>query len=101
MDQTISEVVYRGRIKDSQRAWKEQISGKEDIGGGTIVASDGNTYKKVDGRLVQVINVKENKKLVHNIEFLSRKLENDGLLNAKSNEQESVEASVAEFVATI
>lgn len=99
MDQTISEVVYGGRIKNSVRLWNEQMSGNN-VGGGTIVASDGNTYKKVDGRLVQVI--KGNPRLEKNVKFLNKHLEKEGLLNAKT--AETMEASAvtsSEFVATM
>lgn len=99
MDQTISEVVYGGRIKNSVRLWNEQLSGNN-VGGGTIVASDGNTYKKVDGRLVQVI--KGNPRLERNVRFLNKKLENDGLLNAKASETlEANAVTSSEFVATM
>lgn len=99
MDQTISEVVYGGRIKNSVRQWNEQMSGNN-VGGGSIVASDGNTYKKVDGKLVLV--VKGNPRLERNVKFLNKKLTKDGLLNAKTNDaMETSMASASEFVATM
>lgn len=100
MDQTISEVVYGGRIKNSVRLWNEQMNGNTT--GGTIVASDGNTYKKVDGRLVQV--VKGNPRLEKSVKYLNKKLEKDGLLNtakATENSLAGVAKESSEFVASM
>lgn len=95
MDQTISEVVYRGRIKDSL----EKLKSGNNVGGGTIVASDGNTYKKVDGRLVQVIS---DPRLKRNVKFLEKKLSRDGLLSAKASEaMEASAVASSEVVATM
>ncbi|MGN0961569.1 MAG: hypothetical protein ACI4PF_05170 [Christensenellales bacterium] len=93
MDQTISEVVYRGRINSSVRAWNEQMNGSNNVSGGTIVASDGNTYKKVKGRLVPV--VEGNKTLERSVKFLNSKLVKDGLIN-NAKTSEAVEAKTAE-----
>lgn len=99
MDQTISEVVYGGRIKNSVRAWNEQMNGSN-VSGGSIVASDGNTYKKVDGRLVQI--VKGNPELERSVKFLNKKLEMDGLLNIKTADAVNTSAvEASEFATTM
>lgn len=95
MDQTISEVVYKARINTTVNAWNEQMK-DGNVGGGTIVASDGHTYKKgADGRLYLVIDSPEMKK---SVKFLNNKLSIDGLL--KTSEVENVEVATSEFVAS-
>jgi len=87
MDQAINEMVYSGRIKSTVRSWNEQFDGKFTLSGGTIVASDGTTYKKIDGKLVQIIDPKMKKMLKR----LESKLVSDGLVSYKT---ESVETAV-------
>ena len=78
MDQTINGMVYSGRIKSTVRGWNEQLDGKTSVQGGSIIASDGTVYKKVDDRLVQVLDPTM-KRIVRRIEA---KLINDGLVDA-------------------
>ena len=80
MDQTINDMLYGARIKSTVRQWNEQFDGKTPLTGGTIVASDGTTYKKVDGKLVQVIDPKMKKMLKR----LENKLVSDGLVDSKT-----------------
>ena len=88
MDQTINEMVYGGRIKNTVRSWNEQFDGKFTTTGGTIVASDGTTYKKIDGKLVQIIDPKMKKMLKR----LESKLISDGLVSDKAETAETTEA---------
>jgi len=88
MDQTINEMVYGGRINSTVRQWNDQANGKLQDSG-TIIASDGTTYKKVDNRLVQVLDPK----MAKMVKRLEAKLERDGLVKSKTQES-SVESVV-------
>ena len=57
MDQTINEMMYKGRINSTVNAWNDQKNGKMTTGG-TLIASDGTSYKKVDGKLVPILDDK-------------------------------------------
>ena len=90
MDQTINEMVYGGRINNTVRSWNEQANGK--LSGGTIIGSDGTSFKKVNGRLVQVLDSRMQKRVAR----LERRLASDGLIkcaNSKACEQSVVESS--------
>ena len=77
MDQTINEMVYTGRINNTVRSWNDQLDGKM-TSGGSIIASDGTTYKKVGNRLVQVLDPK----MIKCVKRLEEKLIADGLVKA-------------------
>ena len=95
MDQTINEMVYRGRIKNTVRSWNEQTG--KNVGGGTIIGSDGTSFKMVDGRLVQVLDPK----LLKRVKRLEDKLTADGLLSSKNVAEVSVTAESSELVAEL
>lgn len=90
MDQTISKVMYEGRINDTVRKWNE--SGN--VGGGTIVASNGYTYKMVNGRLVLI--TKGNPELERAVKVVTAKVKEAGLL--KTSAENAKEAVTSEFV---
>lgn len=96
MDQTINEMVYRGRINNTVRAWNDQTDGKNSTGG-TIIASDGTSYKKVGNRLVQILDPKM-KKLV---DRLSVKLTNEGLVKSAKAEVSEKLSTEAELIAEL
>ena len=75
MDQTINEMVYSGRINSTVRSWNDQADGKMTTSG-TIIASDGTTYKKVGNRLVQILDAK----MLKRVKRLEAKLTADGLV---------------------
>ena len=96
MDQTINGMVYSGRIKSTVRGWNEQLDGKTSGQGGSIIASDGTVYKKVDDRLVQVLDPRM-KRIVRRLEA---KLINDGLVEApRMSAEAAAEAKVSSWVA--
>lgn len=87
MDQTINEVVYSKRIADTVRNWNEQMSGKPAVSG-TIIGSDGTEFRKIDGKLVQVLDPSMLKRLKR----LENKLISDGLVSAESLATSSAKA---------
>jgi hypothetical protein len=95
MDQTISDMVYRGRINNTVREWNEQ-DGKNNAGG-TIIASDGTSYKKVGNRLVQILDPKMKKC----VDRISAKLASDGLVAMNNNATKVSVTADAELVAEL
>lgn len=53
MDQTINEMLYTARVRNTVKYWNENLENN-----GTIIASDGTSYKKIDGKLVQIVDPK-------------------------------------------
>jgi hypothetical protein len=90
MDQTINEMVYRGRINSTVRSWNDQADGKNTTGG-TIIASDGTTYKKVGNRLVQILDPK----MMKRVKRLEAKLNAEGLVKSVNNVTSASEEVVA------
>ena len=98
MDQTINEMVYGGRINNTVRAWNEQANGKTATTGGTIIGSDGTSFKKVGNRLVQVLDPK----MLKCVARLESKLASDGLLNgSKASACEERIVASSELVAEL
>ena len=96
MDQTINEMLYSGRINSTVRAWNEQANGN--LTGGTVIGSDGTTFKKVGNKLVQVLDPKMLKRVAR----LEKKLTADGLVKSTSVvTEESVAATSNELIAEL
>ena len=98
MDQTINEMMYVGRINSTARAWKDQMEGKM-TSGASIIASDGTSYKKIDGRLVPVVDEKLLKRLS---KVVTPSLQEAGLLKTAETCDEKIAASAStELVAEL
>ena len=97
MDQTINEMVYGGRINATVRSWNDQANGN--VGeSGLILGQDGTSFKKVNGRLVQMHDPKMLKRLAR----LEKKLAADGLVKKDEATCESVSiAESSELVAEL
>ena len=97
MDQTINEMVYGGRINSTVRSWNDQVDGKMATGG-TIIASDGTTYKKVGNRLVQVLDPQ----MLKRVKRLEAKLVADGLVSdSKETSKDMVSLADTELIAEL
>ena len=98
MDQTINEMVYRGRINSTVRSWNDQADGKNTTGG-TIIAGDGTTYKKVGNRLVQILDPK----MMKRVKRLEAKLAAEGLVKSadKVASEEVVASADTELIAEL
>lgn len=100
MTQT-NEIVYRNRINETVKTWNAQIGKNEDTSAekGTIIASDGTCYKKVNGRLVQVLEGTKSK----SAKKVILKLENDGLLNLDTakNKENISNAYASNYIAEL
>ena len=94
MDQTINEMMYKARIDATVHQWNEQIN-NGNTSSGSIIGRDGTTYKKVDGRLVQVIEPNMKKC----IKRLSLKLMEDSLVRCESSAPETVTVATTELIA--
>ena len=94
MDQTIYEKMYKGRINNTVRTWNAQNG---NTSGGNIIARDGTAYKKVDGRLVQVLD----EIMMKRLKRLENKLQNDGLVACEGKVSETAVCNSSEMVAEI